>query len=66
MKIEFTSEETRALKTALDLHVLRLRDELVHTDDRAYRQALRSELDALEAIDRRISLVVAGNEASAA
>lgn len=59
MKIEFTSEEVRVLKAALDQHVSRLRDEMVHTDDRAFHASLRHDLEQLEAIDRRIALLVA-------
>lgn len=53
-KIELDADDLELLHTALDRHLLVLREELVRTDDREYRQDLRDDMTRLEALFRRL------------
>jgi hypothetical protein len=55
MLLDLTERERGALEIALDAHLLSLRNELVHTDDRAYRQMIRDRLDTLERVAQRVT-----------
>jgi hypothetical protein len=59
MHLELSLEDARLVKSALDVRVLELRDELVHTDDRAYHASLREDLDRLESLDQRLTALFA-------
>jgi hypothetical protein len=54
MQLELSEVERRDLDIALDAHLLSLRNELAHTDDRHFRQMLRERLDRLEEVSRRL------------
>lgn len=58
--LELTEEEARELQTALSIRLVGMRDELVHTDDRAYRAGERAEIDLLEGVLRRLEQAMAG------
>ena len=55
MRLELTTDEARELRNALALHLRGLQDELVHTDDRAYRAGLREGMSRLERIAARLA-----------
>lgn len=54
MNIELDEADARQLAEALALHLTGLRTELAHTDHRAYRAALRRDLECLERIAERL------------
>lgn len=54
MNIELGSADLNLLHTALQRHLLVLREELVRTDDRQYRQNLRDDVNRLEQLFRRL------------
>ena len=55
MELTLDDGEIKRLASALELHLLRLRTELVHTEQRAFRVALRRDIDALEKIQERLT-----------
>lgn len=55
MELTLDDGEIKLLVSALELHLLRLRTELVHTEDRAFRVALRRDIDAVEKIHERLT-----------
>ena len=54
MQLELNDDERRALNIALDAHLLSLRNELAHTDDRGFRHMLRERLDRLEHVSEKL------------
>lgn len=58
MQIELSDAEAVLLRTALETRLREMRDELAHTDDRTYHAALKRDLESLERIDHRITLVI--------
>ena len=58
MQIELSPSELRFIKIATARQKQELQDELVHTDDRAYRADLRHTLEELEALDRRVGALI--------
>jgi hypothetical protein len=56
--LELGSREAQDLKTALSNHLVGMRTELVHTDDRDYRAGLKAELERLEAVLQRLEQVM--------
>lgn len=54
--LELTDSETRLLGEAVELRLREMRNELVHTDDRAYRAALKERLERLETIGRALGV----------
>ena len=52
--IDLSEEEVHDLLEVLDYRLHELQDELVHTDDRAYRQDLRSASARLDAFRQRL------------
>ncbi|HLL55942.1 MAG TPA: hypothetical protein VK447_20435 [Myxococcaceae bacterium] len=54
MQFDVSEEQAWELRRALDLHLHRLEVELVHTDDRSYRQELKKTMGALEGVRRNI------------
>jgi len=54
MNLEIADEEAQELRIALDIRLREMRNELVHTDDHAYRNDLRRSLERLEKIAERI------------
>ena len=51
MHLELNDDEQRDLKNALEVHLRSLRNELAHTDNRAYRRTVRETLDRLETVE---------------
>jgi hypothetical protein len=49
-KLELSAQEAKDLRTALSVRLLGLREELVHTDHREYREGLRVLIERLEAV----------------
>lgn len=58
MRIDLTTEEARELKTVLDSSLQRLFDELAHADMREFRVELRSRIERLQELDRRLEAVL--------
>ena len=54
MDLSLTIEEAEELRTALQIRLVEMRTELAHTDDRAYRIALRESLERLEDVERQV------------
>ena len=54
VNIELGRADLDLLHTALQRHLLVLREELVRTDDRQYRQSLRENVSRLEALFGRL------------
>ena len=54
MNIDLGRADLDLLHTALQRHLLVLREELVRTDDRQYRQNLREDVGRLEALFGRL------------
>lgn len=63
--LELSDIEAKDLKTSLSIRLVGLREELVHTDNREYRDYVRTTLDRLEVIDARLEelLAAAGKQA---
>lgn len=59
MKLELTSEETTFIETQLARRLDELRDEHVHTTDRAMKHELARDVSQLEAILARMRRFVA-------
>jgi len=55
MNLEIADEEARELRIALDIRLREMRNELVHTDDHAYRDDLRRSLERLEKVAEKVS-----------
>lgn len=64
MNLEISYEEARELKSALDIRLHEMRNELVHTDDHAYRRELRRSLERLEATAARLDEMVGEGKAA--
>jgi hypothetical protein len=56
--LDLSPREAKDLKTALSIRLVGMREELVHTDDRAYRADLRATLDRLEVVLQRLEAVM--------
>jgi hypothetical protein len=54
VNIDLGRADLDLLHTALQRHLLVLREELVRTDDRQYRQSLREDVSRLEALFGRL------------
>lgn len=52
--LELSETEARDLRTSLSIRLVGMREELVHTDNREYRDDLRATLDRLEVVLRRL------------
>jgi hypothetical protein len=60
MMLDLADDEARELKTALDIRLIEMRGELVHTDDHAYRNDLKHALGTLERVAERLGEKLAG------
>ncbi len=58
MNINLTLDEAALLATQLSFQVDRLQNELVHTDDRRFKEGLVRDLDALTRIRDRVKGMV--------
>jgi len=52
--IQLSSDDVHDLVEVIDFRMHELQDELVHTDDRAYREDLRKATDRLEVLRTRV------------
>jgi hypothetical protein len=58
MHMELNHAEARMLRQALTLRHHEMEEELVHTDDRAYRDGLRADLECLEHLARKLDALL--------
>ena len=56
--LKLTPDETRDLANALEMRLHAMLDELVHTDDRAYRADLRVQYESLERVQRQLATCI--------
>jgi hypothetical protein len=56
--LELTNQEISLLKNVLKYRVNELRDEISHTENHDYLQSLRVDLDSLEKVDDRVSILL--------
>ena len=66
MNIDLGRADLDLLHTALQRHLLVLREELVRTDDRQYRQSLREDVGPLEALFGRLEELRRASDSGAA
>jgi hypothetical protein len=64
-KLELNDQEAKDLRTALCVRLLGLREELVHTDHREYREGLRVLIERLEAVQQRLEGAMNGGARAA-
>jgi hypothetical protein len=64
-KLELSAQEAKDLKTALAVRLLGLREELVHTDHREYKEGLRVLIERLEAVLRHLEEAMKGGASAA-
>jgi hypothetical protein len=60
MDVELTSDESAAVRQALRSYLSDLRTEIHDTDDRAFKQDLRAERDALESAVAKLDAAAEG------
>ena len=53
-RIDLSPDDVHDLVEVIDYRLRELEDELVHTDDRAYRESLRAAMGRLEGIRARV------------
>jgi hypothetical protein len=58
--LELSDQEAKDLRTAISVRLLGLREELVHTDHREYREGLRVLIERLEAVLRHLEAAMNG------
>jgi hypothetical protein len=63
MSLDVSADEAREIKAALERVLMELQTELVHSDTREYRAALRERYDRLERITQRLSVFLDAQEA---
>lgn len=52
--LQLSEREAKDLRTALSIRLVGMREELVHTDDRAYRAGLKDATERLELVLQRL------------
>ncbi|WP_437597630.1 hypothetical protein WMF28_33645 [Sorangium sp. So ce590] len=57
---ELDEREARDMRTALSIRLVGMREELVHTDNREYREYLKAAIERLEGVLRRLDAILAG------
>ena len=55
MHLDLNDTQTRELARALDLHLNRMMDEIVHTEDREFQDSLKATYDVLDGIRRELA-----------
>jgi hypothetical protein len=63
VQLELSVREAKDLRTALSIRLVGMREELAHTDDRAYREGLKAALERLEVVFERLEQGLAGTKA---
>ena len=61
--LELSDGDTVILSKAVETRLREMREELVHTDDRAYREGLKADLIRLESIGKTIGATVESEKA---
>jgi len=61
IQLELSTREAKDLRVALSIRLVGMREELVHTDDRAYRADLKATLERLEVVFQRLEQIMAGS-----
>jgi len=56
--LELSDSEAKELWTALSIRLIGMREELVHTDDRAYRASLKEATERLELVYQRLEQIM--------
>ncbi|WP_044967050.1 MULTISPECIES: hypothetical protein [Sorangium] len=64
LHLELSEREADDTRTALSTRLVGMRDELVHTDDRAYRADLKATIERLEVVLGRLEAMVAAPAAA--
>ncbi|WP_437295919.1 hypothetical protein [Sorangium sp. So ce426] len=64
LHLELSEREADDTRTALSTRLVGMRDELVHTDDRAYRADLKATIERLEVVLGRLEAIVAAPAAA--
>ncbi|WP_437982595.1 hypothetical protein [Sorangium sp. So ce117] len=64
LHLELSEREADDTRTALSTRLVGMRDELVHTDDRAYRADLKAMIERLEVVLGRLEAIVAAPTAA--
>lgn len=64
LHFELSEREADDTRTALSTRLVGMRDELVHTDDRAYRADLKATIERLEVVLGRLEAIVASPTAA--
>lgn len=62
MLLELNQAEAQDLKQALDATLQAMLQEIAHTDQRAFREALRHRYDVLERVRHRLDLSLEGSQ----
>lgn len=62
MILELSNAEAQDLKQVMDAALQGMLLEIAHTDQRAYREALRHRYDVLESVRRRLELSLEGSQ----
>ena len=58
--LELSDEEMNLLKNTVEYRLKEIRDELAHTENREFHEALRGDLERLEKIENRICSLFEG------
>ena len=54
VRLDLDAADAKALRTALSIRLVGMREELVHTDDRDYREGLKAATERLEGVLARL------------
>ena len=54
VQLELSRRDAKELRTALSIRLVGMREELVHTDDREYREGLKAATERLEGVLARL------------
>ena len=54
VRLDLGAADAKALRTALSIRLVGMREELAHTDDREYREGLKAATEQLEGVLARL------------
>ncbi len=54
LELSLSNEELTLIKNTLEYRIKEIRDELVHTKNRQFHEALKKDLEQLEILERRL------------